>query len=212
MKFKDFLANISTIKDGQLGGLDTQLKMTPLERKQLDYFKIINKNPKESAVLMLFYPNNNDETCFLLTKRASYKGTHSAQISFPGGKVSNEDNSLEKTALRETFEEVNVKNEAITIIKKLTKTYIPPSNFWVYPFIGYIDSTPKFVKNYEVETLIEVKLLDLLDDKKTTSILMETSYMKKVKIPCFKFNDHIVWGATAMILNEVKELLMTLKP
>ncbi len=208
MKFKDFLTIISTIKLKHLGGLDTQLKMTPIERLQLDLSKIIAKNPKEAAVLMLMYPNKHQETCFLLTKRANYKGTHSAQISFPGGKKDLKDTSFSETALRETFEEVNVSATEINIIKNLTKTYISPSNFWVYPFIGIMHKTPTFKKNYEVASLIEVTLQQLLDTKNVSSVCIKTSYMNNVEVPCFKFGDHIVWGATAMILNEVKELFL----
>lgn len=206
MDFNHFLTGISKIKNANLGGLITQLKMTPLERKQLDFDKIIAKNPKEAAVLMLIYPNKNNETCFLLTKRASYKGTHSAQISFPGGKRNETDNDLLETALRETNEEVNVLIEDVEIVKSISKTYIPPSNFWVFPFVGYAKEKPNFIKNYEVESLIEVTISQLLNDQNLTSMFLETSYMKKVEVPCFKFNQEIVWGATAMILNEVKEL------
>ncbi|MCF6350919.1 MAG: CoA pyrophosphatase [Flavobacteriaceae bacterium] len=206
MKFNHFLTNIYKIKSAILGGLNAQLKMISVERKQLNLDKIVAKNPKEAAVLILFYANKNQETCFLLTKRASYNGTHSAQISFPGGKTAKEDNSLLQTALRETFEEVNICINDVIFLKELTKTYIPPSNFWVYPFLGFMHKLPIFTKNYEVEELIEVKLSELLANKNQSAIIIETSYLKKVEVPCFKFGEHIVWGATAMILSEVKEL------
>ena len=45
--------------------------------------------------------SEKNQTCFLLTKRANYKGKHSSQVSFPGGKKEENDNSLEETALRE---------------------------------------------------------------------------------------------------------------
>ena len=81
--------------------------------------KIAASNPKKAAVLALFYPNKNNETCFLLTQRASYKGTHSAQISFPGGKIEPSDKNLQETALRETFEEVGVKRNTLLLLEKL---------------------------------------------------------------------------------------------
>lgn len=210
MEFSTFLSKIPKIKKQSLGGLTSQLKMTPVQRIKINLETIKSKNPKESAVLALFFPNANNETCFLLTKRASYKGTHSAQISFPGGKKDKSDNSLKATALRETSEEVGIQKNNIEIIRKLTKTYIPPSNFWVTPYIGISNKIPSFTTNYEVEELIIVKLSDLLDDKNLTKKTLSTSYMKNIQIPCFLLNNNIVWGATAMILSEIKDLFYLL--
>ncbi len=210
MEFQAFLTKISQLNIEKqkplFDGLAAQLKMTPKERLKFDFTKI--KNPKEAAVLALFYPNAANETCFLLTLRANYKGTHAAQISFPGGKKDTADYSLEDTALRETQEEVGIKTKYIKIVTPLHKTYIPPSNFWVFPFIGITQSTPKFIKNYEVEKLLEIPLKELLNDTNLTTKILSTSYMENISVPCFKFNDYIVWGATAMILNEIKELIL----
>ncbi|WP_298777939.1 CoA pyrophosphatase [uncultured Polaribacter sp.] len=207
MNFKDFIQKINFFKKQQLGGLDAQFKMAPKLRLKYDADKIMANNPREAAVLVLFYPNKNDETCFLLTKRASYKGTHSAQISFPGGKSENSDLDLKQTALRETEEEVGVEASLIKIIRELTDVYIPPSNFLVTPFIGFIDQTPVLKLNNEVDIAIETKLSELLNDTSLAMVSMKTSYMDKTDVPCFKFKEHIVWGATAMMLSEIRELL-----
>ena len=71
-----------------------------------------------------------------LILRKTYKGVHSAQIGFPGGKLEATDGSLRDTALRETEEEIGVKQNKVVVLKKLTEVYIPPSNFLVQPFIG----------------------------------------------------------------------------
>ena len=207
MNFKDFTEKIDIFKKVKLGGLEAQFKMAPKLRLKYNQDKIRANKPRKAAVLALFYPNANNETCFLLTKRASYKGTHSAQISFPGGKVDKSDKNLQETALRETLEEVGVKPSSVQIIRELTDVYIPPSNFLVTPFLGYVDERPDLVLNHEVEVEIEVLISDLLDDINNTSVILDTSYMKKIEVPCFKMNNHIVWGATGMILSEIKELL-----
>ncbi len=207
MKFSDFNSKINQLKSDSLGGLPSQFKLVPKLRLQFSEEKIRERNPRKAAVLALFYPDNNNETIFLLTKRASYNGTHSAQISFPGGKFDNSDTSLQETALRELEEEVDVPRNEVIVIRELSETYIPPSNFLVSPFIGYVHTKPKFTPNEEVEEIIDVKLSDLLDDKNLTSEIMETSYMKEIDVPCFKLNNHIVWGATAMILSEIKDLI-----
>ena len=207
MIFQDFKKKIASFKTIELGGLQAQFKLAPQLRLRYDENKIKANNPRKAAVLALFYPNDKNETCFLLTERATYKGTHSAQVSFPGGKIENTDLSLEETALRETFEEVGVKQSSIKIIRELTDVYIPPSNFLATPFLGFIDKKPDFILNLEVENIIEVLVNDLLNDINITTVTMNTSYMKNIEVPCFKLNDYIVWGATAMMLSEIKELL-----
>lgn len=207
MKFNQFKSNINSFKTSKLGGLDAQFKLAPELRLRYDADKIKASNPKKAAVLALFYPNENNETTFILTERASYKGTHSAQISFPGGKIDISDKNLEATAVREANEEIGIKTASVEIIRELTDVYIPPSNFLATPFIGYLSERPKFITNYEVETTIEVLLEDLLNDTSLTTVNLSTSYMKNTDVPCFKLNGYVVWGATAMMLSEIKELL-----
>ena len=206
VNFNDFKNNIEFLKTSSLGGLDAQFRLAPKLRLQYDVDKIMANNPRRASVLALFYPNNNNETCFLLTQRASYKGTHSAQISFPGGKIEESDTDLKETALRETFEEVGIIQSSVKVIRELTDVYIPPSNFLATPFLGFVNTRPNFELNHEVAKTIEVLLSDLLDDESLTSINMNTSYMSNIDVPCFKLNDYIVWGATAMMLSEIKEL------
>jgi len=207
MDFDVFLSKINDLKTQKLGGLEAQFKLAPALRLRYDADKIAAKHPKKAAVLALFYPNKKNETYFLLTERAAYKGTHSAQISFPGGKIDAKDAHLQNTALRETFEEVGVPSEKIRIIRKITAVYIPPSNFLATPFLGYTVKKPLFFKNYEVEKILEIPLKMLLDDACISSVTLSTSYAKNIKVPCFQFYNSIVWGATAMMLSEIRELL-----
>lgn len=207
MDFSQFTKNISKINTLRSGGLEAQFKLAPKIRTQHSEEYIQKKQPKKAGVLVLFYPNIHNETHFLLTKRAVYKGTHSAQISFPGGKFEDEDKLLKNTALRETFEEVGVTEKSISIFKEMTNLYIPPSNFLVTPFLGFTKQLPIFKTNHEVEELIQVSLNKFLTDTVISSTTLSTSYAKEVTVPCFKINNHIVWGATAMMLNEIRELL-----
>jgi len=206
MNFSEFLNNINNYKNNPLGGLNSQFRLAPKLRLQYDENKIKAKKPKKAAVLAFFYPDKENNTKFLLTQRASYNGTHSAQISFPGGKIEESDINLEETALREAFEEVAIPKKNVSIIREITDVYIPPSNFLATPFIAYSQTRPNFIANTEVAKLIEVSLEDLLNDNNITTININTSYMKNIDVPCFKLNNYIVWGATAMMLNEIKEL------
>jgi len=212
MKFENFLELISKIKNIQLPAESSHFKMVPpfrqeLLKKQQEAIKLA----KYAAVLALFYPDNNQQTKLILILRKTYKGVHSAQVAFPGGKLDNQDKSLKETALREAFEEVGVPTDTVEIIKTLSQVYIPPSNFYVQPFIGITKKTPKFIKqDDEVEKLIEVDLDEFLDDKSVITKLVKTSYSVEVEVPAFNLNRYAVWGATAMMLSEVKDLLKQL--
>ena len=141
MNFSDFKTQIPSLTTLKLGGLESHFALAPALRLGYDAAKIQANAPKKAAVLALFYPDEKNNTRFLLTKRASYQGTHSAQISFPGGKIEDSDLNLEHTAKRETFEEIGIPHSEIQIIRELTDVYIPPSNFLATPFLGIC--TPK---------------------------------------------------------------------
>lgn len=169
---------------------------------------IKRENPRKAGVMALFYPNDERRTSLLLILRKTYKGVHSNQIGFPGGKVEKEDLDLAATALRETYEEVGVPPEKVHVIKSLTEIYIPPSNFEVQPFIGlYQKSIPFILQESEVEALVEVSLTDFMDDSKIFMQKLNTSYAENIDVPAFKLNGYTVWGATAMMLSEIKELI-----
>ena len=207
MEFNQFKNKIASFKARKLGGLNVQFELAPSLRLKYDAAWVKASNPRKAAVLVLFYPDEKENTTFILIERASYKGTHSAQISFPGGKMDKTDSNLQETALRETFEEVGVSAKSIEIIRELTAVYIPPSNFLATPFMAFVDKKPAFITNYEVENTIEVLVEDLLNESSLTTVNLTTSYMENTDVPCFKLNGYIVWGATAMILSEIKELL-----
>ncbi|MBJ7881243.1 NUDIX hydrolase [Gelidibacter salicanalis] len=211
MNFETFLKSISKIEHIPLPGPDSQFKMSPPYRNELirQQEKAI-KYSKQAGVMALFYPDMEQDTKLILILRKTYRGVHSAQVGFPGGKLEADDPSLEYAALRETFEEVGVPLGTITVLKQMTKLYIPPSNFTVYPFLGITNETPKFLKqDDEVEDLIEVNFNDFVNDEYVTTQMIMTSLNQQVEVPVFKLNGHTVWGATAMMLSEIKDLIKT---
>lgn len=114
----------------RLGGLESQFKMIPKERKMMNIESIKRANPKKAAVLALFYPDRSNLTNFLLILRASYDGTHADQIGFPGGKFEEADQDLKITALRETSEEVGIPMEEIKMLRKITDTLYSSFKFY----------------------------------------------------------------------------------
>ncbi len=158
--------------------------------------------------MALFYPDSADITKMLLILRKAYEGVHSNQIGFPGGKAEDVDYDLMETALRETHEEVGVPPSEVEVIKELSEVYIPPSNFMVRPFMGVYSKPQPFVKQEsEVERLVEVYLHDFLDESNHIEEVLSTSYAKNIHVPAYKLNGYTVWGATAMMMSEIKELI-----
>jgi|SRR5690554_422732 len=209
MEFDKFCKLISKIENIPLPAEPSQLKMSPpfreiLEEKQ----KHLIKNAKKAGVMALFYPNNIQETNLVLILRKTYKGVHSAQVGFPGGKLERSDTSIKAAAIRETFEEVGIPVHHIEVLRALTQIYIPPSNYFVQPFIGISKRTPHFIKqDDEVEDILEITLTDFINDANVVTKIVSTSYNVDVMVPAFNLNGHVVWGATAMMLSEIKDLL-----
>ncbi len=170
--------------------------------------KIKKKNPRKAAVLALFYPGVANRTQLLCILRKTYNGVHSNQVGFPGGKVEMEDENLMVTALRETYEEVGVEPKDVEIVREISEIYIPPSNFEVQPYIGlYKKPQPFVLQEDEVERSIEISLMDFLNEHNVVTRKLSTSYATEIDVPAFKLNGYIVWGATAMMLSEIKTLL-----
>ena len=209
MRFNSFLESVVKIKHLDLFGETSHAKMSPPYRLELaEKMKAKSIDAKKAGVMALFYPNTNGETYLVLILRKTYKGVHSAQVGFPGGKFEDEDEDLMVTAIRETNEEVGVPESIVKIIKKMSPIYIPPSNFMVHPYLAVSETTPKFVKQEaEVEAIIEVTLYDFLNEANCITTRVPTSFNVEVDVPAFKLNGHIVWGATAMMLGEIKDLL-----
>lgn len=208
MDFQEFLEYVPKIMEAKLPAQEAHFKMAPLERiANMEKLELQSKNPKIAAVMMLFYPKNGT-THIVLIVRNSYDGVHSAQIAFPGGKFEPDDETFEITALRETFEEIGIHPDRIEILRQFTHLYIPPSDFLVYPFLGICREDILFIPDSsEVAAIIELPLSVFLGEEVVVSVTISTSYASDIMVPAFKIGEHIVWGATAMMLSELKEVL-----
>lgn len=191
-----------------LPGEAAHIDMSPMGREKSSQAIKQAKNVRQSAVSLVLFEKNTD-LHFVLIQRSEYKGTHSKQISFPGGKSEPEDSNSVATAIRETKEEIGIDEDALTHLGKLTKVYIPVSNFEVHPHVFYMQQKQKFQKQIrEVQEIIPVPLRNLINEENLHKKDIElTNGLILKNVPCFLLNGKVVWGATAIILNEFKTIL-----
>ena len=162
--------------------------------------------PKPGSVLILLYEENG-VIKLPLTKRATYKGAHSAQISFPGGKAEAGENTIQ-TALREAEEEIGVHQPDVKVIGQLSDFNVVPSNFLVTPIVGALEYVPVFKPDpREVDKIIHAELTELLRDDAVYEEEILAAGVYPMIAPHFLIEKEIVWGATAMMLNEFRMVL-----
>ncbi|MCX7743197.1 MAG: CoA pyrophosphatase [Flavobacteriales bacterium] len=193
---------------GELPGQDAQKLMAPANRvATAEYLKNLSVKPRLSAVMLLLFPGIDKIPNILLIERPKYEGVHSGQIAFPGGKKDETDSSLIETALREMREETGY-HGPVEIIGQLSDVYIPPSNFLVSPFVAYTEIRPTWnPAPREVASLIEAPLEFLNNDTCVYEGEFITSGNYKVKAPYFLYEGYKIWGATAIILSELRVIL-----
>ena len=190
---------------GQKPGIEAQLNMVTHPRSgHRAYFEVEDTSTK-AGVLVLFYPWK-DQLYLVFTRRTDRMNFHQAQISFPGGKQEKRESSRQ-AAVREAHEELNIHPESIRILGDLTPLYIPPSNYCIYPVVALAENRPDFKPApYEVAEVIEVPVDHFLN---TQNIRKELWTIRKVEVevPFYYYQGHKIWGATAMVLAELIELL-----
>lgn len=206
-----FINQIKTRLADKLPGEHAQRLMMPVESTRAR-FDLNRPDAKKGGVLILFYAKTN--SIFIpLTQRHDYGGTHGGQVSLPGGKMEDQDSSIIDTALRETHEEIGIHTNKIKVLGQLSDLYIPPSNFQVTPVVGYIDEHPSFdIDTYEVKELIEAPLTDLMDFERKKKKDIEVRGGYRINAPYFDIQGRVVWGATAMILSELHQIISEIKP
>lgn len=192
-----------------LPGWEAHKQMVPPGKRDLVRDNLIRPNHRKGGVLILLYPDQTGTLYLALIRRPEYDGVHSGQIALPGGALEAGETPQE-AALREAQEEVGASPAEITMLGQLSTLYIPPSNFLVYPFVGFQPCKPAFsLDSWEVAELIEAPLALFFDQATRHTTVLENSGKELIKTPCFNIFGHQVWGATAMILNELVAVIQT---
>lgn len=191
----------------QKPGLRSQLKMVPHPRPGDKTFEEAGDSCLRAGVLVLLYPREEGLN-LVLTRRTGQVAHHQDQISFPGGQM-DEDESAVETALREAAEEIGLNPDEVQVLGELTPLYIPPSNYCIYPVVAAAARRPEFEPSpHEVAEVLEVPVGHLLDPE---TIKREKWTLRGTEstVPFYFFQGHKIWGATAMVLAELLDLLIS---
>lgn len=189
----------------ELPGVQAHSKMLPPGRRLRTSDEEL-PSVKQSSVLLLIFPDG-DRLYTCLTKRPATMKHHPGQISFPGGKVEEEDASAEMTALREAREEVGIDPSSVEILGKLSDLYVEISRFSIQPFLAWADSKPEFAVDFgEVEELILFPISDFVAEETIFETELDT-VTGPLQVRYYPFKGELIWGATAMILSELIEIL-----
>ncbi len=190
-----------------LPGVSVQFEMAGVYRQPVPP----PADARQSAVMVLLYPHSDDLHFVLIQRSATHNDDkHKGQIGLPGGKHEEVDVNFLQTALRELEEEIGVISNHVQVLGALTPIYIPVSGFQVHPFVGFLPERPSFtLQDTEVVGMIEAPLTWLKNggNKQLRPIRINSEVVLK-DIPCFVIEHHVIWGATAMMLNEFKNCLI----
>lgn len=205
-QFTAFCKRLSEQLLKPLPGSLSHIKMSSRIRlKELESGHDLSKATRSSVLILFYLKKNILNTSFIL--RQTYDGVHSGQVSFPGGRWEETDKSLVDTALREAKEEVNIDPETVNIIGTLSDLYIPPSNYVVLPVLGFTTKEPEFKpEELEVAEIIESDISFLFNPELLKNTIINVRGYQ-IEAPYFDVKGKVVWGATAMILSELKDVI-----
>jgi len=188
-----------------LPGISGQREMMPSYRSAVRLEDIEPLQPRKAGVIIHIF-QGPQELEVLYMKRPAYDGTHSGQISFPGGELEEYDQDLRAAAFRECEEEVNLGPGEQEFFRALSWLYIPPSNFYVEPFITLGTAAPMVeLDPREVDRVFSIPLSKLIDGSLVQQTSIKTTYGTLV-VPAYHWDGEIIWGATAMMTAELVAL------
>jgi 8-oxo-dGTP pyrophosphatase MutT (NUDIX family) len=201
-----FIARLKAGLAGNLPGEEAQFRMAPRARLRMEEALSRTSRLQHSAVLLYLFPDQDDWRLVLM-KRPDYDGAHGGQVSIPGGRLEPGENHTQ-AALREFEEETGISVSSSQLLGRLSELFIPPSSFLVKPFVACAQERPRFDPDpVEVEQIIELTVSALMSEATVRWGRVRLSSDVQVETPYFDVQGHMVWGATAMILSELKEIL-----
>ncbi len=199
----EFAQQLKACFNNALPGSEAQMLMAPQYRRNEIPTPETLQSANKSSVLILFF-KKSDEYYIPFIQRPFYNGVHSGQIAFPGGRWESTDKSMYHTALREAHEEIGIHTQNVSFCGKLTDLYIPPSNHIVSPFVGLYQPRGSFLpdKN-EVDAILEIPFSFFLSASSVKTTTLKITNGLTIETPCFVYEKNVIWGATAMMMNEL---------
>ena len=156
---------------------------------------------KLASVLIIIY---GDKPEILMTKKPITLTQHGGEISFPGGKISEIDDDLLDTALRETKEETGLKILRDNVIGQLKQVTTLNSGFTIIPFVCMLDSIGRLVPNSEVDSFLHIPLLPFLE---TLESDLDPKHNSIQEMYTYTFEKNLIWGASARMLKQITDIL-----
>jgi len=159
---------------------------------------------KDAAVLV---PLTRNPLTAVFTERRADLNRHAGEISFPGGRQDHPSEDLRDTALREAEEEIGLPRTAVELVGALPPVGTFVTGYRIFPFVGLIEAGQVWVpQESEVERVLEFSLADLVAGHEMKRLVRKGM---PLRTPTYTVNGHLVWGATARI---VQSLLERLRP
>lgn len=188
-------------------------------KAEMNYFEVIASKIKSyrptylpddgsqrGAVLIPIY-QKNDDYYIIFTKRTEELSTHKGQISFPGGKIEEQDKTLVDCAIRETEEEIGIPPEKIAVLGELDQIKTTGSNILLSAYVSLVDYPFKIkINEKEVESIITVPLREIIDENKWKKEMIENNG-QKCSYWIYPVNEEIIWGATAFLVRQLISII-----
>ncbi len=205
------ITQIEELLQKDLPGWPAQRLLSPIKTSE---YQSQTDNTQQAGVNLILYPNAQEQLEILFIKRQNNipGDKHGGQIGFPGGKREINDSNLIETAFRETEEEIGIPADKLHLLGSLSPLFVYVSNFLVQPIVSYLDHTPNLtLQKSEVDLVIGQKLDYFISDNAVKHQDFKVRDFMMKDMPHYKLQNHILWGATAMITSEFVQIIKGLR-